>query len=179
MVLYSAPQKPNPPGATAAEDEENPIYGTARVLLAYRDLGRMTSPEARSGIDWLLSNQDLGGGWGGGGKRLDTRRSLGESGVEETGLALEALLDDPRIETDRLLQHVAGKGLAWLVDAVEQNRHRRCSPIGLYFAKLWYYERLYPLIFSVSALATAVGRYLPGDVDREDSLPPPAYASHP
>jgi squalene-hopene/tetraprenyl-beta-curcumene cyclase len=26
------------------------------------------------------------------------------------------------------------------------------SPIGLYFAKLWYYEKLYPLIFTVASL---------------------------
>ena len=26
------------------------------------------------------------------------------------------------------------------------------APIGLYFAKLWYFERLYPLIFSLDAL---------------------------
>ena len=26
------------------------------------------------------------------------------------------------------------------------------APIGLYFAKLWYFEKLYPLIFTVAAL---------------------------
>jgi squalene-hopene/tetraprenyl-beta-curcumene cyclase len=26
------------------------------------------------------------------------------------------------------------------------------SPIGFYFAKLWYFERMYPLVFAVSAL---------------------------
>jgi squalene-hopene/tetraprenyl-beta-curcumene cyclase len=29
------------------------------------------------------------------------------------------------------------------------------SPIGFYFAKLWYFERLYPLIFTVAALRRA------------------------
>ena len=29
-------------------------------------------------------------------------------------------------------------------------------PIGFYFAKLWYHERLYPLIFTT----TALGKYL-------------------
>ena len=29
------------------------------------------------------------------------------------------------------------------------------SPIGFYFAKLWYFERLYPLIFTVAALGRA------------------------
>jgi squalene-hopene/tetraprenyl-beta-curcumene cyclase len=29
------------------------------------------------------------------------------------------------------------------------------SPISFYFAKLWYYERLYPQIFTVGALSRA------------------------
>jgi squalene-hopene/tetraprenyl-beta-curcumene cyclase len=33
----------------------------------------------------------------------------------------------------------------------------KASPIGFYFAKLWYYERLYPLIFTVAALGQALG----------------------
>jgi squalene-hopene/tetraprenyl-beta-curcumene cyclase len=48
------------------------------------------------------------------------------------------------------------KGLAWLTDAIERNTHENGSPIGLYFAKLWYYERLYPLVFATSALARAI-----------------------
>ena len=26
------------------------------------------------------------------------------------------------------------------------------APIGLYFARLWYYEELYPLVFALSGL---------------------------
>ena len=48
------------------------------------------------------------------------------------------------------------KGLAWLTDSIERGSHEQAAPIGLYFAKLWYYERLYPLIFATSALATAI-----------------------
>jgi squalene-hopene/tetraprenyl-beta-curcumene cyclase len=29
------------------------------------------------------------------------------------------------------------------------------TPIGFYFAKLWYFEKLYPLIFTVGALGRA------------------------
>ena len=29
------------------------------------------------------------------------------------------------------------------------------TPIGLYFAKLWYDEKLYPLVFTVAALERA------------------------
>ena len=48
------------------------------------------------------------------------------------------------------------RGLGWLVERVERGEHKESSPIGFYFAKLWYYEELYPLIFTVSTLRVAV-----------------------
>ena len=68
---------------------------------------------------------------------------------------MEALLCHPEIESDPSIQHMVLKGLAWLTDSIERGNHERAAPIGLYFAKLWYYERLYPMIFATSALATA------------------------
>ena len=46
-------------------------------------------------------------------------------------------------------------GLSWLIARVEDGRFREPSPIGFYFAKLWYFEALYPLIFTVAALRKA------------------------
>ena len=31
----------------------------------------------------------------------------------------------------------------------------KATPIGFYFARLWYFEKLYPLIFTVAALRRA------------------------
>jgi hypothetical protein len=45
--------------------------------------------------------------------------------------------------------------LTWLLDCVDEGRFREPAPIGFYFAKLWYFERLYPLVWIVSALKTA------------------------
>jgi squalene-hopene/tetraprenyl-beta-curcumene cyclase len=75
--------------------------------------------------------------------------------VEETALAVEALLVP---KGSSRLQPALATGLQWLVNAVLTDRHRENAPIGFYFAKLWYYERLYPLTFAVAALGRAVRR---------------------
>lgn len=132
--------------------EENPIYGTARVLLAYRDLDKLDDPAARRGLAWLAAHQNADGGWGGAGLAPEATDAE-MSSVEETAVALESLLaagDDPTLQT------AARKGLQWLVACVERGGHRRSAPIGFYFAKLWYDEKLYPPIFTVSALGRAL-----------------------
>jgi squalene-hopene/tetraprenyl-beta-curcumene cyclase len=128
-------------GNQHAPDDINPVYGTSRVLAAYRDLGLSESPQCQRGVSYLLSVQNLDSGWGG---------AKGcPSSVEETALAVEVLLGLAPGDA-------VGRGVAWLVDAVESGRYRDPSPIGFYFAKLWYFEKLYPLIFTVAALGRAV-----------------------
>jgi squalene-hopene/tetraprenyl-beta-curcumene cyclase len=126
-------------GCQRAPDDENPTYGTARVLAAYRDLGMMDSEPARRGVAWLVSAQNPDGGWGGAANT--------PSSVEETALAVEVLLEAK--------PQAAERGLAWLVERIEAGGLREPTPIGFYFAKLWYYEKLYPIIFSVAALGRA------------------------
>ena len=75
------------------------------------------------------------------------------SSVEETALAVEVLLD-----CGEEARPAVNKGLAWLVEQVEQNTWKNAAPIGFYFAKLWYFEKLYPLIFTVAALGRARNR---------------------
>ncbi|HEY5311856.1 MAG TPA: hypothetical protein VIK18_05030, partial [Pirellulales bacterium] len=100
------------------------------------------------------------GGWGGDPGLLAPRDEPGDgSSVEETALALEALLT---AEPAEVLKVPIGKALRWLCARVEAGRHHECSPIGFYFAKLWYYEKLYPLIFTVAALGRAAGQSGPG-----------------
>ncbi len=138
--------------------EENPVYGTGRVLLAYRGLGRLADEPARRGLRWLASNQNGDGGWGGAGPGLSGGREDGASSVEETAVAVEALAS---VESGSEFEPALDDGLRWLIGAVESGRHRRASPIGFYFARLWYYEKLYPLVFTVSALGRALGRACP------------------
>ncbi len=138
-------------------DEENPVYGTARVLLAYRDLGWNESKEAQRGYSWLASNQNKDGGWGGG---VSHERERGTtSSVEETAVALEAFLSHPGGKH----REIAENATRFLVETTESGGHRNCWPIGFYFAKLWYHERLYPLIFNVAALGLASAEKQNGD----------------
>lgn len=125
-------------------NEENPTYGTARVLAAYRDVGRLADDVAQHGINWLRQNQNPDGGWGGGART--------PSSVEETALAVECLLEDPASHRE------AGRGLTWLLERIEDGSWRTPAPIGFYFARLWYFERLYPLVFTVRALRQASRR---------------------
>ena len=148
-------------------DEENPVYGTAKVLAAYRDLGRSEHLLAQRAAKWLILAQNADGGWGGGGlptnsanagtmgheKEKPKKAEAPFSSVEETALALEALLGRAQ---DRTTELAIEKGLECLVTMVERNHYRRASPIGLYFAKLWYYERVYPLIYATSTLGLAI-----------------------
>jgi squalene-hopene/tetraprenyl-beta-curcumene cyclase len=129
-------------GNQHAPGDENPTYGTARVLAGYRDLELMDSEPARRGVAWLLGAQNLDGGWGG--------RPGTPSTMEETALAVEILLD-VKLEARPAIH----KGLDWLMDRVEKGGLDDPSPIGFYFAKLWYYEKLYPIIFTVAALGKA------------------------
>jgi squalene-hopene/tetraprenyl-beta-curcumene cyclase len=141
--------------------EENPVYGTSRVLLAYRDLQQLGSRAAQRGMEWLVYSRNPDGGWGGGPSLDPTGKGAVTSSVEETAVAVEALMAQP--ENLEASSALAG-GLQWLVDAVLSDRYQTVSPIGLYFAKLWYHERLYPIIFVVSALGHA-RRRLPASLD--------------
>ncbi len=125
-------------------DDENPIHGTAHVLAGLHALDEAGLPHAASaqarGEAFLVSHQLPDGGWSG--------AADGPASVEETALAVEALAGT---------RHVAAtdRGVAWLIERVESGAWREPAPIGFYFAKLWYHERLYPLIWTVGALEKA------------------------
>jgi squalene-hopene/tetraprenyl-beta-curcumene cyclase len=193
-------------GNQFGHNDENPVYGTARVLMAYRDLGLLGKSESVRAAVWLASVQHptaqregeapephrnptrergdratmrsrlahasgydgtdaLGtaegdrptdsagprpsplaphpaGGWGGDAGIPPT--------VEETALAAEALLPF------KMHRKNAFDGIRWLISRVEDGSISEPSPIGFYFARLWYFEEFYPLIFAASALRRAV-----------------------
>src|SRR5262249_28248331 len=128
-------------GNQHAPDDANPTYGTSRVFAAYRELDRLNTEEAGKGVAWLVAAQNADGGWGG-------DKGVASS-VEETALAVGALQGTGDAKP------AVRRGLLWLVERVEQGTWREPTPIGFYFAKLWYSERLYPLIFTAAALGRA------------------------
>lgn len=127
-------------GNEAAPAQENPVYGTAQVIIGLNALsagGIAVQALLERARGFLSSAQHPEGGWGGASGVAPT--------VEETALAVRALHGAP----DH--REALERGLAWLVDRWERGEARHASPIGLYFARLWYHESLYPLIFTVDA----------------------------
>lgn len=135
-------------GNERAPGEENPVYGTARVLLGLDadlvgDDRRAAECRARA-RRWLLGAQNSDGGWGG-------DRGV-PSSIEETGIALAALGRCSSRECEGVGEAI-DRAVGWVVGAAARTPLRP-APLGLYFAKLWYYEELYPLIFAVEGLGT-------------------------
>ena len=138
-------------------DELNWTYGTSRVLLSLSGEVRQDGLENQiaAAANWLARTQRPDGGWGGG--HQDRKAS-----IEETALATEALACflSARWQVDKTehlhpAQVAVRKGVVWLLERVEAGAELEPAPIGFYFAKLWYFERLYPLIFTVAALGRA------------------------
>jgi len=101
-----------------------------------------------------VNHQNDDGGFGGGPSVQWENVSLGNSTVEETALCAEALLTSINFPTFSADYHdAADRAVDWLQEAVKTDSISTFSPIGFYFAKLWYHEKLYPLVFSIAALA--------------------------
>ena len=85
------------------------------------------------------------------------------STIEESAVALEAIADYLRNLRTVPMVREAGRAerceqaiidaVDFLARSVESGRHRKAWPIGFYFAKLWYYEELYPLLFATAAFS--------------------------
>ncbi len=123
-------------------DMANPTYGTAKVVLATID---------PRGAHWLVDAMGPDGGVGGG-------PGLPPS-IEETAVAVEALARVAAESPDAGLRQRAAAAVAagvdWLVARTDAGTRFEAAPIGLYFAKLWYDEEIYPLAFTVAALERA------------------------
>jgi squalene-hopene/tetraprenyl-beta-curcumene cyclase len=113
-------------GSQRNPQQENPVYGTARVLEALRELDEaefvLAAEMRRRGAEWLEQ------------------------------VALENL----SVEELALVVGLTGRGSERLLEMTENGTRFFATPIGLYFASLWYAERLYPVIFAVEALKSVL-----------------------
>jgi squalene-hopene/tetraprenyl-beta-curcumene cyclase len=143
-------------GNEHAPEEVNATYGTAKVVIA---LAVLDLPHTREmtdrGVHWICDAQNRDGGWGG-------ARSVASS-IEETSFAVDALAavasrtrvgDAAAERAERAME----RGVEWLIEATTRGASLPAAPIGLYFARLWYYETLYPLIFATGATGRALLR---------------------
>jgi squalene-hopene/tetraprenyl-beta-curcumene cyclase len=132
-------------GNQLTADKKNPVYGTAKVCIYLEDClsNKCLQSDLREKLEkmtvkaqqYLLSQQNSDGSWGGG-------KEIAGS-VEETALAIAALA--------RYNPQACQMGFEWLEDEYRSN-NLNPSPIGLYFSALWYDEKMYPLVYYIEAL---------------------------
>jgi len=132
-------------GNQMSSENKNPVYGTAKVAIYLNDsilcdsledhLKRNIGQMLTRAQDYLLKQQNVNGSWGG--------EIAIQGSIEESGLAISALAGKD--------QQACLRGLEWLENEYTNNG-LRSNPIGLYFAMLWYDEKLYPLIYYIEAL---------------------------
>jgi squalene-hopene/tetraprenyl-beta-curcumene cyclase len=125
----------------------NPVYGTAKVVTYLKDAVEhhwLSEPVKKKlecmiqkGNDFLVSVQNEDGSWGGDKNIPGT--------IEETALAVSALISEKNKE-------ICNSGQLWLDKYIQKNGFKS-APIGLYFASLWYDEKLYPVTAYLEALS--------------------------
>ncbi|HLN73024.1 MAG TPA: prenyltransferase/squalene oxidase repeat-containing protein [Prolixibacteraceae bacterium] len=127
----------------------NPVYGTARVLSYLNEtLNTVLGNEyevilklmINQGCQYLMAAQNDDGSWGG-------AKAI-KGSIEETSLAITALIVNGHNGECAL-------GLQWLNERIT-SQGTVASPIGLYFASLWYDEELYPLTAAVECYSAAM-----------------------
>jgi len=157
-------------GNEHTHDENNPVYGTAQVvayLSGCEALATQAKDLIQSGSDYLLSTQKADGSWGG--------DKTSPASIEETAVALNALccrtgfLTRSESDAERVGKPVL-RAAEWLITATQNGTQFPTAPIGLYFARLWYHEKLYPVVWTLQALRSA--KAVLSSVDEHDTTAP-------
>jgi squalene cyclase len=132
-------------GNQLTDDRKNPVYGTTKVCVYLQDCldNNLVSGKIRedlsymidAAMNYLLLQQNHDGSWGG-------KKGI-RGTVEETALAICAL--------GKYHPKACVNGFNWL-SYQSGTSSLSPSPIGLYFAALWYDEKMYPLVYYIEAL---------------------------
>lgn len=166
-------------------DDENAVYGTSRVLLSLREAADRSMAELAVDQLLSTQNSDGGWGGGPSLTAMVSsavtssveetsvalesichyyQTYIAAGGLKSTRASSDLVDQGPTIaepsgfaqgRESRCLEAII-EAARWLTDAIEREQHRTAWPIGFYFAKLWYYEQLYPLVFATAAMGAAV-----------------------
>jgi prenyltransferase beta subunit len=126
-------------GDQDADNEQSPIYGTA---VALEHLSIIESPIAQQmtekAINYLLSVQNADGGWGGN-INLPSKITL-------TAKVLSALV------CNKINNQNTNLAFDFLYAKFRNGELYNAEPIGLYFSRLWYSEKMYNITFVLNAI---------------------------
>ncbi len=148
IPLWFGSQHPNNPAT-------GKVFGSAMVT---HRLSRLDSETTSDNVIEMVSkssafiaeqrNPDMGWGWS-----PTPTPPFKQSSIEETAMAAAALQTSP----EKKYRNAAEKAIVLLDQAFANSAPNlpAPTPMGLYFASLWYSEKLYPAIFT--AIATGVG----------------------
>lgn len=134
-------------GNQSTSNHTNPVYGTARVVAYLNETMQTRLGEEFEhilnlmivdGCRYLVSVQNADGSWGG---KVNISGS-----IEETALSITAICRHG-------FQEESQRGLDWLTEKTKSDG-LVASPIGLYFASLWYDEEMYPLTAYLECLSS-------------------------
>ena len=123
-------------GNQLREDKENPVYGTSQVIIALAEYLKTDKKNEQENVSELFKS----------GCRYLRSSQISQLSTEELSLAVTALSYSDHPDDTKFVN----KGR----DILKKLNKFSPSPIGLYFASLWYSEKLYPLIFAAMALKT-------------------------
>ena len=127
-------------GDQDADDEKAPVYGTATAIDYLMSARHPLATElAESQIDFILHTQNDDGGWGG-------NKGV-KSKVTYTCRALAALS-----HFGHRYDEAQQRGWDYIYRRFKAGTLYDREPIGLYFARLWYSEELYNVLFLLNAL---------------------------
>ncbi|MBN2636663.1 MAG: hypothetical protein JXR61_10370 [Prolixibacteraceae bacterium] len=134
-------------GNQMTQNHTNPVYGTAKVVTYLKDtqqhhwlsedIKNSLRQLIQKGNNFLISVQNKDGSWGGDKNIPGT--------IEETALTISALISEKNLK-------ICNAGLQWLEKSIQKNGFKP-APIGLYFASLWYDEKMYPVTSYLEALS--------------------------
>ncbi|HLX64388.1 MAG TPA: prenyltransferase/squalene oxidase repeat-containing protein [Planctomycetota bacterium] len=142
FALLRSSSEGRPPPKNQVADHPNTAYRIASFDSNKPLPPPFLSHERTVAFQFLLSIQNPDGGFGG--------CKGAPSTAEETGLALRAIAGSGVDNADPVCTRAAN----WLMEHQRADGSWNPAPIGFYFAVLWYYEELYPLVYAVGGLGS-------------------------